>query len=253
MTDFSRDFWINAGKGHKNRLRIISRLSKNIQAFWNYNLFIFDSAFQPSFIGLDSGSVADHKCKIRRFARGAGLKMYHQLISSCFSSIFTPVKIPPAPIHTHMWQPAGSCGSSCPHLLLWPFFPNLCLYCRLAPSVRSLLHTGPALYSTAPPCRTRTQLSFYEIPVLDFLEHDWPPCGVDRGTILCAATSLNPFWNIHSETAGAFYSTSNPKEKHAVDASPKKKPKKQRKQVRKGWNESKYLWAKYTHIYLLCL
>lgn len=65
--------------------------------------------------------------------------------------------------------------------------------------------------SCTPPSLTRTgmQLSFYEIPVLGFWEHDWLPCGEDRGTILCPATSLNPFWNIHSETPGAFYSTSN--------------------------------------------
>lgn len=100
-------------------------------------------------------------------------------------------------------QAAGPYGGSCPHLCLWPFCS------KPAPLFLPLSCTQDLSCSPHGLTKPGTQLSFYEIPVLGFWEHDWPPCGEDRGTILCPSTSLNPFWNIHSETPGAFYSTSN--------------------------------------------
>lgn len=52
------------------------------------------------------------------------------------------------------------------------------------------------------------------------------------------------------------HQTLDPKEKHSVDASAKKNKNKKytvNRSVEEGWNESKYLWAKYTQLYLLCL
>lgn len=144
-----------------------------------------------------------------------------------FSSIFTPVEIPPVLIYTHMWQPAGSYGTYCPHLSLWPFssktapqFPPRSLR-QLSPTHR----TCPVLPIPSP--GLGRSLAFMRSQC--WASGSMTNCLVDRtdGPFYVPPPPWIPLEIFIQKLLEPFtpHQTLDPKEKHAVDASTKEKNK----------------------------
>lgn len=132
--------------------------------------------------------------------------MYNLLFPLSVFLYFTAVKIPPTLIHT-----ATGCRLVWP---LWPTFPVGLFHPKPVPFRPAPLRQLPPAHRTCPVLPIPSpglgrRAAFMRSQ--SWAAGSMTAClvGEDRGTILRPTASLSLYSNIHSETPGAFYSTSN--------------------------------------------
>lgn len=74
--------------------------------------------------------------------------------------------------------------------LTFALFLHTCASISASLPPSALCCTQGLLLVSTPLTSAGTQRSFYEIPALGLWQHDWLPCGEDRGTILCPGSLL---------------------------------------------------------------